>query len=206
MDADGLPIVGEGIDFTNVGAIHQKRTLAFLNHFISHTVRFLNRFSGVCEEKLEDVAYRLQRLDTTMKILEAKLSSVPGLDNVTLPANSSESAVAAPSSSTQAPAEAAPSSDAAPAATQVTVEVETLPEVETAPSITVNQDSRYKKYFTMLNMGVPVQAVQQKMISEGINPDLINTPTAAAPPAADTGNQSDTGSDNDSSSGFSDSD
>ena len=57
-----------------VGAIHQKRTLAFLNHFISHTVRFLNRFSGVCEEKLEDLSGRLQRIETTMNILEAKVS------------------------------------------------------------------------------------------------------------------------------------
>ena len=33
-----------------VGPINHKRTLAFLNHFITHSVRFLNRFSCVCEE------------------------------------------------------------------------------------------------------------------------------------------------------------
>ena len=33
-----------------VGPLNHKRTLAFLNHFITHTVRFLNRFSCVCEE------------------------------------------------------------------------------------------------------------------------------------------------------------
>ena len=55
-------------------AIYQKRTLAFLNHFVTHTVRFLNKFSGVCEEKLESLSYRIQRLEIMMNILEAKVS------------------------------------------------------------------------------------------------------------------------------------
>lgn len=33
-----------------VPAIQQRRIVAFLNQFIVHTVRFLNRFSTVCEE------------------------------------------------------------------------------------------------------------------------------------------------------------
>lgn len=35
---------------TQVPAIQQKRTVAFLNQFVVHTVQFLNRFSTVCEE------------------------------------------------------------------------------------------------------------------------------------------------------------
>ncbi len=77
MDEDGLPIVGSGVDLTKVSltlqhqllltwssdidnsdytfflkvpAIQQRRIIAFLNQFIVHTVRFLNRFSTVCEE------------------------------------------------------------------------------------------------------------------------------------------------------------
>uniref|UniRef100_A0A8C6UG69 WASH complex subunit 3 n=1 Tax=Neogobius melanostomus TaxID=47308 RepID=A0A8C6UG69_9GOBI len=50
MDEDGLPIVGSGVDLTKVPAIQQRRTVAYLNQFIVHTVRFLNRFSTVCEE------------------------------------------------------------------------------------------------------------------------------------------------------------
>jgi len=48
--------------------------LAFLNHFIVHTTSFLNRFSVICEEKLEDLLVRLQRLETTVCLLEAKVS------------------------------------------------------------------------------------------------------------------------------------
>jgi len=59
-----------------VEAIPAKRTLAFLNHFVTHTVAFLNRFAVVCEEKLESLTVRIERLETTMFILEAKVSTV----------------------------------------------------------------------------------------------------------------------------------
>jgi len=49
--------------------------LAFLNHFIVHTTSFLNRFSVICEEKLEDLSVKLQRLETTVCLLEAKVCS-----------------------------------------------------------------------------------------------------------------------------------
>uniref|UniRef100_A0A5F8GV60 WASH complex subunit 3 n=1 Tax=Monodelphis domestica TaxID=13616 RepID=A0A5F8GV60_MONDO len=50
-DEDQLPLMGSGIDLTKVAAIQQKRTVAFLNQFVVHTVQFLNRFSTVCKEK-----------------------------------------------------------------------------------------------------------------------------------------------------------
>jgi len=56
-----------------VDPISPKRMLAFLNHFVIHTVGFLNRFSVICEEKLEDLSVRLQRLETTVCLLEAKV-------------------------------------------------------------------------------------------------------------------------------------
>uniref|UniRef100_A0A8C5P2S9 WASH complex subunit 3 n=1 Tax=Jaculus jaculus TaxID=51337 RepID=A0A8C5P2S9_JACJA len=87
MDEDGLPLMGSGIDLTKVPAIQQKRTVAFLNQFVVHTVQFLNRFSTVCEEKLADLSLRIQQIETTLNILDAKLSSIPGLDDVTIEAS-----------------------------------------------------------------------------------------------------------------------
>jgi len=183
MDSDGLPIVGDGIDFTKVGAIHQKRTLAFLNHFISHTVRFLNRFSNVCEEKLEDLSCRLQRIEITMNILEAKLSSVAGLENVAVASSSDPSTAptAAPTAGTDT------ASAAQESVTEVPAPVEEVPPVPTGPTVS----QVYKKYFTMLNMGVNIMAIQQKMRSEGVDPELINTPDAPAPPATTQTSDSD---------------
>ncbi|KAI5100220.1 WASH complex subunit 3 [Silurus meridionalis] len=84
MDEDGLPIVGSGVDLRKVPAIQQRRLVAFLNQFIVHTVRFLNRFSTVCEEKLATISLRIQQIETTLSILETKLSSIPGLEDVTI--------------------------------------------------------------------------------------------------------------------------
>ncbi|MED6265362.1 WASH complex subunit 3, partial [Characodon lateralis] len=84
MDEDGLPIVGSGVDLTKVPAIQQRRVVAHLNQFVVHTVRFLNRFSAVCEEKLSNISLRIQQIETTLCILEAKLSSIPGLEDVTV--------------------------------------------------------------------------------------------------------------------------
>lgn len=214
MDADGLPIVGTGIDFSKVGAIHQKRTLAFLNHFISHTVRFLNRFSCVCEEKLETLAIRLQRLETTMSLLEAKLASVPGLENVTAPTTTTPST---PQSSNDSQASAPVETPPVPETNSAAPEQEaTNPTAEETPQMTVSQDPRYARFFKMIQVGVPVPAVKIKVAADGLNPDLLDTPNAPAPGGEPSTKDDDgpefssdedgeaSSSDDDDSSGFSD--
>ncbi|XP_056656624.1 WASH complex subunit 3-like [Monodelphis domestica] len=81
-DEDRLPLMGSGIDLTKVPAIQQKRTVAFLNQFVVHTVQFLNRFSTVCKEKPSALSLRIQQIETTLNILDAKLSSILGLEDV----------------------------------------------------------------------------------------------------------------------------
>ncbi|KAM9205508.1 WASH complex subunit 3 isoform 4-T4 [Mergus octosetaceus] len=157
MDADGLPIVGSGIDLTKVPAIQQKRTVAFLNQFVVHTVQFLNRFSTVCEEKLSALSLRIQQIETTLNILDAKNN----------------------------------------------VHEESLQktEVVTENIKTVAKDPRYARYLKMVQVGVPVMAIRNKMISEGLNPDLLETPDAPVPAWGDDGNAEDS---SDSESSFSD--
>ncbi|XP_065599207.1 WASH complex subunit 3 isoform X3 [Cyrtonyx montezumae] len=158
MDEDGLPIVGSGIDLTKVPAIQQKRTVAFLNQFVVHTVQFLNRFSTVCEEKLSALSLRIQQIETTLNILDAKQN------------NKHEEAL------------------------QKT-------EIVTENMRTVAKDPRYARYLKMVQVGVPVMAIRNKMISEGLNPDLLETPDAPVPAWGDDGNAEDS---SDSESSFSD--
>ncbi|XP_012628130.1 WASH complex subunit 3 isoform X4 [Microcebus murinus] len=137
MDEDGLPLMGSGIDLTKVPAIQQKRTVAFLNQFVVHTVQFLNRFSTVCEEKLADLSLRIQQIETTLNILDAKLSSIPGLDDVTF-------------------------------------EVSPL-------SVTGVTNGSHSEVTSEQSQGVPVMAIRNKMISEGLDPDLLERPDAPVP-------------------------
>ncbi|XP_067945555.1 WASH complex subunit 3-like [Watersipora subatra] len=202
MDQDGLPIVGTGIDYTKVKPLDQKRLLAFINHYVTHTVQFLNHFSGVCEEKMTKIESQLHRLEITMCIIETKLSSIPGMDAITLAEKPSDSTDnAAPVSAPAAEATAAtPAPAAAPAVPQETEEEAAAPIAPEPDLPKISQDPRYIKFFKMLNMGVPPPAVKMKMKSEGFNPDLLDTPDAPAPAAELIGD------DSDSEASFTDSD
>nr|XP_055046427.1 WASH complex subunit 3 [Misgurnus anguillicaudatus] len=178
MDEDGLPIVGSGIDLTKVPAIQQRRIVAFLNQFIVHTVRFLNRFSTVCEEKLATVSLRIQQIETTLSILEAKLSSIPGLEEVTVDgvrpsAQTNGPTVDGTRPSTGSPPEVTPQAQV--------VAQETKAEVTTENVMTVAKDPRYARYLKMVQVGVPVMAIKNKMILEGLDPSLLDTPDAPVP-------------------------
>uniref|UniRef100_A0A3Q2Z3V7 WASH complex subunit 3 n=1 Tax=Hippocampus comes TaxID=109280 RepID=A0A3Q2Z3V7_HIPCM len=156
MDEDGLPIVGSGVDLTKVPAIQQRRIVAFLNQFIVHTVRFLNNFSTVCEEKLANISLRIQQIETTLCILEAKLSSIPGLEDVTVDAVGHPRGV-------QINGTAA--SDQGPTGSPQAV---TLPPPEVQTSIPL-----WIHAICCFWQGVPVMAIRNKMSMEGLDPDLL---------------------------------
>ncbi|XP_012874813.1 PREDICTED: WASH complex subunit CCDC53 isoform X1 [Dipodomys ordii] len=174
MDEDGLPLMGSGIDLTKVPAIQQKRTVAFLNQFVVHTVQFLNRFSTVCEEKLSDLSLRIQQIETTLNILDAKLSSIPGLDDVTFEV----SPVSVPNVTNELHYGTA-SEQSQQNNTQDSGPQES--EVSSENILTVAKDPRYARYLKMVQVGVPVMAIRNKMISEGLDPDLLERPDAPVP-------------------------
>ncbi|NWH39705.1 WASC3 protein, partial [Chloropsis hardwickii] len=201
MDEDGLPIVGSGIDLTKVPAIQQKRTVAFLNQFVVHTVQFLNRFSTVCEEKLSALSLRIQQIETTLNILDAKLSSIPGLEDVKFEVSSANvnSVTNGPVAQAAADQHTAGSLQSG----QNNTQEEGLQKTEVVKEniTTVAKDPRYARYLKMVQVGVPVMAIRNKMISEGLNPDLLETPDAPVPTWGDDGKAEDS---SDSESSFSD--
>ncbi|XP_075810556.1 WASH complex subunit 3 isoform X2 [Microtus pennsylvanicus] len=176
MDEDGLPLMGSGIDLTKVPAIQQKRTVAFLNQFVVHTVQFLNRFSTVCEEKLADLSLRIQQIETTLNILDAKLSSIPGLEDVTVEVSPAGVTAVPSGSHSESPSEQ-PQDSAQDSRPQES-------EVPSENVVTVARDPRYARYLKMVQVGVPVMAIRNKMISEGLDPDLLEKPDAPVPNGA----------------------
>ncbi|XP_010249390.1 PREDICTED: WASH complex subunit CCDC53-like [Nelumbo nucifera] len=56
--------------------VSDQRTLYLVNIFIVNMVRFLNRFSALCEEKLAHVHRRILQLDASLTLLEAQLTSI----------------------------------------------------------------------------------------------------------------------------------
>ncbi|XP_058482259.1 WASH complex subunit 3 [Solea solea] len=200
MDEDGLPLVGSGVDLTKVPAIQQRRVVAYINQFVVHTVRFLNRFSTVCEEKLSNVSLRIQQIETTLCILEAKLSSIPGLEDVTIDGihqqqsarvNGATTADHTPRAAPPAGALQSPQTAAAEPAAEAAAEAAAEPAAEPAPAhkteaaaenvMTVAKDPRYARYLKMVQVGVPVMAIRNKMVLEALDPNLLETPDAPVP-------------------------
>lgn len=215
MDSDGLPLIGAGIDFSKVDPVPPKRSLACINHFIMHTVSFLNRFSCACEEKLEDLTVRIQRLETTMNLLESKLTSIPGLNDVTV-AKSTQSqiqsnAVAAPQNELTQDGMTSPPSNinsnanvngvAQPVSDPSTVGKDDSDAQGTTSAV---NDPRYAKFFTLLKHGVPKEALAPKMRLEGLDPAILDNPSAPVASSASVPSKSRTTEENDSD--FSDSD
>jgi WASH complex subunit CCDC53 len=187
MDADGLPLIGMGIDLTKVEAIPSKRMLAFMNHFVTNTAAFLNRFACVCEDKLETFSVRMQRLETTMAILEAKLASIPGLENVTV---STTAQATPPTAAVDHQPAAGPSytpvaAEIVPSVSNGTVSTEPSATEEVKPNA-VEIDPSYARYFQMIKMGVPLPAIRQKIIMEGLDPNVLENPSVASVPAPST--------------------
>ncbi|XP_029019249.1 WASH complex subunit 3 [Betta splendens] len=209
MDEDGLPLVGSGVDLTTVPAIQERKIVAYLNQFVVHTVQFLNRFSTVCEEKLAGISLRIQQIETTLCILEAKLSSIPGLEDVTIDRLSQQQPTQTngptPASQSQADAPTAamlPPSEPVQTA-QESAQTQT-PEAAAENGLTVAKDPRYARYLKMVQVGVPVMAIRNKMVMEGLDPNLLDSPNAPVPDGGSTEGQDVAATSSDSESSFSD--
>jgi len=180
-------LIGTGIDLRQVDPISQKRLLAFFNFWLLQTVRFMNDFASQVESKLLEVDNRLRRLEASMTLLEAKLASIPGLDSDQLAPRTSANAVQrnetasvdptkeekenkSPAVNTVKPEESA---TALVASSEVgTSRNEEISSAE-AQQYDPSKDPRYAKYFKMLQLGVPENAVKQKMELEGVDPSVL---------------------------------
>ncbi|XP_064395226.1 WASH complex subunit 3-like [Halichondria panicea] len=193
MDEHGLPIVGAGVDYTKVPALEHKKTLIFLNRFIIQSTQFLNRFSTVCEQRLTELSTRIQRLDISLNILEAKLSSIPYLDSVQATAQYQPPDAIATAGATTAAKDAPPPSTGPPppssqpppppgAADEPPPPPQPLPEAaEASKGRKVKDDPRYQKFFKMKRLGVNPLQIAMEMKRHGLNPDMIEDEEAELP-------------------------
>ncbi|XP_043581046.1 WASH complex subunit 3 [Bombus pyrosoma] len=157
-----IPIIEPTIDCTKVPPINQKRTISFINHFIVHTVTFLNKFTLSCEERLLEFEYKLQRIEASLEILESWLSSVP----VSEQDQSTKSVIK--NKDNKEEEESMPKIDE-PDNSKADESEDT--QAEKQP---VNKDLRYEKYLKMVHFGVPKEAVKLKMQQEGLDSSILD--------------------------------
>ncbi|XP_065342649.1 WASH complex subunit 3 [Cloeon dipterum] len=175
MDIEEMALIGPGVNFAEIPAINQKRTLAFVNSFITNTVSILNNLATVSELKLQKFEEKLQRMDATLCILEAKLASIPGLDALPVVTPPVEPV---PCATTTAEAEVAvleaPPPLPPPKVEQIIQKQDEAPAPDDEDG--TEPDPAYTKFFKMVQFGVPPQAVKLKMQSEGLDPAILDNP------------------------------
>ncbi|XP_018403705.1 PREDICTED: WASH complex subunit CCDC53 isoform X2 [Cyphomyrmex costatus] len=155
-----IPLIEPTIDYTKVPSINQKRTVSFINHFITHTVMFLNKFALSCEERLFDFENKLQKLEASLEILESRLSSIPGLEQEHCKESNNVN-----ENNTSKLVEISEADELD------NNEIESKDEQKETQSAA--KDPRYEKYLKMLHFGVPKQAVKLKMEQEGLDASIL---------------------------------
>jgi len=170
----GIP----NVDLSKVKPLNQKRSVAFTNNFIARTASFLNRFAVVAEQDLAQQTLEMQKLEIALNIIEEKLASIPGLNEAYAKKTGSAAPAAATESAPQA--QAAPAADAPQTPPEAAVP-EPPPPAVVENFVAVKDDTRYARFIKMMNVGVPVPAVEGKMRAEGLDPALLHTPDAPLP-------------------------
>ncbi|XP_059616345.1 WASH complex subunit 3 [Phlebotomus argentipes] len=172
MDEADFAVLGQQIDKSQVPPIHQKRILAFVNHFVVSTVTFLNKFVIKCESKFIEFENKLQRVEASLEIVESKLASIPGAQEAGRVVVQRENEAKAP--------EKVPEEEVKVDLTESPQTAESEPE-KADDGVKACEDVRYRKYFKMVQFGVPPPAVKQKMGAEGLNPDILDEPSKILP-------------------------
>ena len=180
------------VPLDRVSPLNSNRLVTFVNHFVVSIVQQLNEMSSVVDSRLFDISNQMERCAANLIILEMKLNSISGLSSVpsvvttdndqninqinninnsspqTTQTNDSncvqqlsENEGTDNSTKTEAPNEMTK--------TEETEESEVIEEKESKP-----EDPRIAKYKKMLQLGIPLQAVQQKMQMEGVDPELLS--------------------------------
>jgi len=198
-EVDTLSVAVSKIDINKVEPLDTRRVVAFINDFLCRTVTFLNQFSSKCESRLDRIQRKLFMIECGLQILEAKLDSIPELQNFQVPSTpvSSISEHQLPSSqgtenTIPESSQSLPNDEAASSHPQQDIDVsisksqdssakDDASSVASADStskpskMSLRKDPRYETYFKMVAVGVPVPAVKQKMASEGVDPAILDS-------------------------------
>lgn len=166
MEVSDFPSIDPNIDYEKILPIHQKRIIAFINHFITNTVSFLNTFSQSCESRLMEFDYKIQRVEASLLILESQLASISGLNSVNDSVNNREV-------ETNVEKDNFNTIELPEIIDEKAIVAETNVENK---GIKASDDPTYKRFFKMSQVGVPIAAIKQKMEIEGLDSNILDNP------------------------------
>ena len=165
------------IDLSKLKPLNPNRLVAFVNHMVICITKELNELVLNVDTRLEKLHVKISQCEANLTILETKLSSIPGLsyDMTTKPTVATPTELVTAPVTNQVIANVEPKTeiddDGGSEIKSESTVTEQSPEenVETKPE----KDPRLAKYYKMLQVGVPLPAVHQKMIGEDLDPNLL---------------------------------
>ncbi|OQR93436.1 hypothetical protein ACHHYP_02564 [Achlya hypogyna] len=192
------------VDLMQLPSIPMQKSLLLLTNFCANTVRFINHFSNLCEERLTTISTNLTRLEISLAILEAKLNSIPDLPTTVtisaadIPDDLPTSAnVPAPPPPPPAPPSDAPGAPPPPPPPMPPMPTEdgappppppaAVEETSLAPAVPLlklKDDPLYSKYFSMQRMGLPEGAILHKMTMDGVDTSILSMDPEGPSPSA----------------------
>ncbi len=132
------------------------------------------------------ISEKLSELENLTSILEAKLNSIPGLDdirNITPKNNTIQSSNNAEEPSKLQIENNIPSNHQFNQQEETALVVAnsqelTLPpnDDDGIPKISVREHSMYAPFIKLVKIGVPINLVKSKVVAAGLDPDLVDTP------------------------------
>ncbi|GMH84812.1 hypothetical protein TrST_g237 [Triparma strigata] len=151
-----------------------------LNNFVLTTTRFLNAFAAAADEKIRIVSDKITDMEVMMSILEAKLSSVPEVENVgETPQHEQQQEQQeqqqqdTPPNTPVEPQSTPTENDVAAGAPPPTSESTSQALVPISTKIPASEHPDYKPFFKLLKIGAPLGAVQQKVVAAGLDPAFM---------------------------------
>lgn len=171
---------------TDTKPIPYKETLDLLNEFYISTLHSLTEFSNSCEKKLNNVTFRIQKLEISCELIERKLKSIEGLNLDQLTDTKKVESVQV--SANAPPPPGAPNAVPPPPPPGIlppgidnSAGVGLPPPPPVANIMKTQDDPRLAQFFKYLRIGIKKENFASKMEELGYNPDWLDTPDAPTP-------------------------
>ncbi|TKR57387.1 hypothetical protein L596_030863 [Steinernema carpocapsae] len=189
MTDNDFNFISPDISLDKVKPLDLKRTVAFANFYLQQVAVLLNNFAVTAESKILEIDKRLEFVESELLILEEKIKSIPDLNSLNAahtPFSHCHDQRNIIQHSVQPETELSNSVEMQETPTFVSQHLAVTPAVAPATKPFKDEgevmknckDPSYIKYFKMLKMGVLEAAIKQKMIVEGIDPEILDNPDA----------------------------
>lgn len=136
--------------------------MILINNFVANTSDFFNTFSESVEKKISNVSNRITELEILLSFMEAKLHSIPGIED-------------GPALETSTPNINTSVGDTAPFLESTSLD-NSVPSPKEKIGVRADEHPDYLQFFKLLKLGVPLSVIQAKIIAANLDPEVINHP------------------------------